>query len=927
MRGIRQLAKRLLSLLPRLAGRQPSEVPGEPKYRVFVSSVMRTQYQSFRDEVVRALDGMDGVDRWAFEYTPAASEPADASYLRHVREADAVIWLVTAETTPAVCDEVHEALAKRRRLLVFVTTETSTLDAPTATLLERVGQSVKWTTVTEHGDLGPALQRAWRDEVARAMREPPGIGRKAILTGMLSESRGRAFARWRAVGVSSALATQLAEDASVGAGPAYAAPSKARPLVLLLGEYGSGKSLFAERVFQAEVAQALIRYGPVPVFLRAQAVQGGLRESVLSASTDLGDPRTCGTYLIVDGLDEAGVAQADSILKQARTLVHAWPETRVLITSRALPNSIPSDDSTTMPLLGPTQSLELVSRVMGREVTLSEQHSLPTSIAEAIRRPLYAVLLGGFLAEGSNHFPRSPAELMSTLVERALSPIDLDSKLATGILERLAVETVRCGGGALPASTVGNAQSIQALAGTGLLAVNATGTVSFPLPLLAQWFAAQSLASGRVDEVCGRAPDLDLWRYPFVIAVGRFDQVTVHRILSWIVQVDPGLAAQVIAEGVAPCGMDETVDAPPSLDAATQLRDSMQAWIDSIGPLAQLVAPMRPDGTQLPTGARRDGAMLLAGWYDGQDATSTVFAMPPHEGIFSARAGWVSLSSARPGRQAGWAWQWTLDAMQSRMRDWLEDRPVPSRQAGMHSEDIWAKSLLLLGSGPLRDDPIPLNLLQEKIDFLGSAGRLQTRGGPVDLELLSSAMQRVRDAGGSAIECPHPGQDQTCPTPRWIWDGYSEAQLMRRIESVLTMALELYCAYVDDVFVSLKPRLRTAVLLPAVLECALHPPRSDSAMAGPSWSWRFRALPRGSHSQVSVTSSPVPRPREETDWVSEMAELRRLRPHAAAWISYTRVRGELGVFGATPAKDLALRWLSDDLLEISWLDRHVILPS
>ena len=105
--------------LPRRTGGPPTEVditvqPGERPLKAFVSSVMRPAFDEVRTETVRALDAIPLIARWAFEFTPGGSEPVNKAYLRHVRDADFVVWLVTAPTTQAVSDEVKEAIAADR---------------------------------------------------------------------------------------------------------------------------------------------------------------------------------------------------------------------------------------------------------------------------------------------------------------------------------------------------------------------------------------------------------------------------------------------------------------------------------------------------------------------------------------------------------------------------------------------------------------------------------------------------------------------------------------------------------------------------------------------------------------------------------------------------------------------------------------------
>lgn len=112
-------------------------IAGERPLLAFVSSVMQPEIQWARDAAVEALTKNPTLIAWAFEYTPASSEAADASYLSKVREADVVVWLVGAITTPPVRDEIAEALAADKRISA-ITLPADERDELTTQLLQDV---------------------------------------------------------------------------------------------------------------------------------------------------------------------------------------------------------------------------------------------------------------------------------------------------------------------------------------------------------------------------------------------------------------------------------------------------------------------------------------------------------------------------------------------------------------------------------------------------------------------------------------------------------------------------------------------------------------------------------------------------------------------------------------------------------------------
>ena len=144
--------------MPRRLGGPPAGVgiavqPGERPIKAFVSSVMRPEFQKVRNETVRALDEISLIARWAFEYTPGSSEPVDKGYLRHVRDADFVVWLVTAPTTQPVSDEVKEAIAAGRRLWIVIVEPRDRWSGATKSLVDHARDHAKWIEPSRCGGL------------------------------------------------------------------------------------------------------------------------------------------------------------------------------------------------------------------------------------------------------------------------------------------------------------------------------------------------------------------------------------------------------------------------------------------------------------------------------------------------------------------------------------------------------------------------------------------------------------------------------------------------------------------------------------------------------------------------------------------------------------------------------------------------------
>ncbi|MCY3705759.1 MAG: hypothetical protein OXH08_09690 [Gammaproteobacteria bacterium] len=917
--------------LPRRSGGPPTGVgitvqPGERPIKVFVSSVMRPEFEEVRNETVGTLDAIPEIVPWAFEYTPGSSEPVDQAYLRHVREADFVVWLVTATTTEPVSDEVKEAIAASRKLWIVIIDPQSEWSDATTSLVDHARRHAKWIEPTRCGGLRTALQMTWEDEVIRSVRGIPSKGRVAKLESMASASRARCIARWQAAGVPREIALRMLEQTDVGSAPPALLPTRSHPVSLLTGDFGIGKSLAAERALQAAIAASQERQATaIPVFVPADELVGPLEAAVRQRATELGDPRTEGVFLVVDGLEQAGVGDALRILNQTRALVETWPSTLALVTSRTLPIATPIEEARPLPPLSDQAVQDLIARVSGRPVTPALAHGWPKPVQEAIDRPLFAILLGGYLREQTPVLPRSQADLISQLVDRSLQAAGLLDREARPVLGQLAVAITRRGGGSIQANEVGDPDALQDLASAGLVVMH-DSLVRFPLPILLQWFSAHALGEGLVSlsEIARSGPMLDRWRYALVIAAGLFDHKRATNVLAPLARTHPGFVSQIVNEGLAEWGLDDTVPAPTGTEAADRIRQAMDAYVTGLGPLAKLIAPLQPSGDLLPVAARSSGPHLTVGWYRGRDVRPTVSELPRGFSILSASPEWTMCRQARPGRHSAWAWRWALEILTDGMLELLNSRRLRSTAVASRREEAWYGALALLDRGHHYAGPIALQDLKRLLSLLGRSGDLLIDRNWYDRALIWSAVDEATAAGSSELPIPHPGPDR--PQGQSVWSPYSDAQLLQRTRSVFRSALEIYESIVAEWFPSFRDRLSTSVLLPAVLEGYLSPPESSKeGLAGaPGMTWRFRALPVGQASRVDIRLVAESEP-WRFDWSeseADLARLRRLRPDAAEWVYYTEVDEMLHhLFQETPARKLAYRWLSHDLARIGWLER------
>jgi hypothetical protein len=208
-----------------------------------------------RNDAQLALDAPQFLLPWAFESTPASPDPASWTYLSKAASADALIWLVGSRTTEPVRREVQAARENNVPLFV-IRLEGADHDADTMALIDQLGTSVKWLIVPANM-VREAVALSIGDEIVRTWRGKPGRARAAILEERGRWSRGYCLARWMATGITRQEALAFADDLEIGRPSEQIRPTADRPLRIVQGDVGSGKTLTGHRLFQEAIGAAI----------------------------------------------------------------------------------------------------------------------------------------------------------------------------------------------------------------------------------------------------------------------------------------------------------------------------------------------------------------------------------------------------------------------------------------------------------------------------------------------------------------------------------------------------------------------------------------------------------------------------------------------------------------------------------------------
>jgi hypothetical protein len=825
-----------------------------------------------------------------------------------------------------------------------------------------------WAGAHVAGDVHAGGDFIGRDkyEIHQHFASPGGRGRdrEDLLDELWRASIGRCTESWKALRVPEDQATRWASDASVGQPAIELHPSHTRPVVLLLGDVGGGKSLTAERLLQATITRAREDHGsPVPLYLNARqaktATEEGLQEAVLRASAGLGDPRTLGAAVVIDCGENLGLGAVRQLLANAGVLVRQWPGTAVVLTARPMGDLVQRDEASRVPELPPKAAHQLVSQVAGWELSPMVTYKWPIPLQDAIRRPLFAILLGTFYRDHGDRLPQSTGELFCSLVERAL-PVDASDEFHK-LLQRLAELSLKRDGGPVAAAEIGNLQQVNRLLDSGLL-VQDPGGLIFPLPVLLHWFGGERLRSepGIIKGLLTDQEQLEIWRFAFIVATGTFSYEDASAVLEPLAQTCPAFAAGIIQQGLGNRQLHNQMMPPPAVECGNQLVRAVSAWVEGVGDsLARLIAPLRPDGILRPLGISRHGAWISTSWYQGDEEQSTVVQLSPNRNVKDWPGHCVGLVHPQPA----WPWEWALEDLRSRLSAILRRRALPTEGGIIWHEATWLGACRLLGRSHQRPQPILLDELEALFDLLppwvadlgygmgpmggrtaiiGSAlgastspkelgtlvGSLPSGGAiPIgdgraqQVAPIREAVQKIRAAGESQLEPPWPSSDVPYDGTR-TWESYSPEQVLARARVIYSGAAQAYETIVQRWFHTFRNRLELAVILPARLDGVLYRLEFEGSH---EWHLYWHWEPRAEGETTTVNIRLGDEPREPPDfWAVEAlyARLVTRRPQAAAWIAARTHSDRIDLYEATPGTELAYKWLWHDLAQIGWVTGH-----
>jgi hypothetical protein len=717
-------------------------------------------------------------------------------------------------------------------------------------------------------------------------------------------SRERCLTSWERLGVSADVAEALLDDPPISPQEL----SLDDRLVLVVGEFGSGKSLIVERRVQHMAAEAAGDFAlALPIILQAAQSVGRLDELVGAALESIGVPEAAPIVVFVDGLDEIEMRQAIELVSDGRQLIARRSASQVVMTSRLLPIDIPRLDVRPVAALQPDEARALISVVAGRELNAWTIDSWQVDLREAVTLPLFAVLAGVYFRANPGLSPSS-SDLISFLVARSTETFALTGQT---LLLRLAMQSLDAAG-PVPRSEAGTQSEIQALFASRLVIDRGSGLELSPA-ILKPWLGAQALGDALVDAVTLFADDARTtrWRSALEVATGALTYARLAPVLDALIEAHPTLASSLLAERVF--RIDRTEALPPAAESGIRIRDAMAVWLRGLAEFQRL-GPVTPAGELGQLGISVTGPDLITAWRTDIHSPEIVPFTPTRD--------WNRVTSGRPDPRPAWPWMWTLSDLQRTLEVIVDPRRMRVETAHLTNEALWRAALEISGKGAHgRASRLPIAPILAGLNGYPANEVLTLRNWNYQVGWLIERFTEMQ-ARQEFVENPVPGRDLPPVRGRqsaWVWEGFSTPSLTRRTQVVYAEALKGFKEF-TSAFPNVSRDLPLADALPVRVVGHLREGHGTGIESQPTLVWTLMPLPANASSEAVIDAAPSPSSESMLD--EQFEAFRRLRPEGPAWrLSGVHYEG-LDIFGPAPATDVMFRWIVDALADTHLIARR-----
>lgn len=557
-------------------------------------------------------------------------------------------------------------------------------------------------------------------------------------------------------------------------------------LVVLLGDFGSGKSEVAETWHRAAIRELETREGaPFPLWLSAREIGSQSIEQTIEGKVGPGWRQGRGASIAVDGLDEIDPAMAQVLLESSRVLVKTYPLIRVMLTSRSgilMPTEAERID---VPLLEEDNAMELVQLAAARSINAWQWTA---DMRSTIRRPFFALAAGVMLATDGT--PTGEADLIRGLVEGALHKGTERSVVTSAVtfsaLEKLAVSLTRDEGDGL---TFAERQIVRS---SRLTSDSSNRSVTFSLPILQQWFAAQAVLSGVVpaDEVTQSAKGFSNWRWASAVAAlsAPTDTALDDLIDTWL-RGNPGVGAWILTQafhGHRQWRSEQEGDLDAGSSGLRLLR-AFRIWSDALGPMSVGTLPAAFHEGPVKLGVSVSGQRVNVAIGRVKPESDIVTEVPPgvHPFIQDPSSSWQPWFNGTV--PAGRAWPWLMAKKKvagATLSKLSEDPNFGSADGVWAQERRYDLARRLLGKGTLFHEPLSAASVRAEADRVfqlvnhDTSTHIAFNGTTFSGDELKALLDTVAEEDATFVESYLPTRDESNPVGSWVWNLFTPRRLI-----------------------------------------------------------------------------------------------------------------------------------------------------
>lgn len=725
---------------------------------------------------------------------------------------------------------------------------------------------------------------------------------------MLQEWYDLCKAKLLSIGIGERLADEVIESDVCSAKYQYILDAVKQGKRYLTGEFGSGKSHALLILSQRLMREYLSGHAGIFPFY-AQGTEIARAGSVRQWLDGRAEKETA-CFLMIDGLDEMGRSATRQMMEELRLLSVQRPQMMILAAGR--PQAILTAYGEGLFSIRPFTDEECVRLYNlvcegggGEQIFRFARETL----RETLRKPFFCIAFA-LLKSESEGWIRRDIDLIAALVRKAMYRAGEHSREAYADLARIAAKAVDRNYGAVHMTELRLSGSIEYVLATGFVLLS-DDYLTFPLPVIVQWMAAEAIRLGfvNVDEILSDHPRMDQWLYSLSILFCQITYEESHDFFAKIVRSSPGTAARIIRDGVR---FDAMTDFPDALTCGKQLQETMQVWVDALGPLSRRIAPVDENGL-LPLGIAVDENQITYSWMRREGSIRPVQVLSFAE--MRQRGGTIYFR--RVPAQATWPWSFTFERLSDRLKKAVKDRTLIPCEGQLQEEYLWDLLLHLSGKGELYEGELDAAAFEPYRQYVPCT--LQVNGRRIDTGVLFTLLDRRMETGGSTFAAPYPVSDRPNEAG-WVWSGYSAERFLEKTRYVYTAAVCEYMRLVDAVFDRLRDSLPTAMLFPFRLAGRLCFSEDDRSFSDSPWmTWYVEALPEGEAASVEIEPGELQADRMEL-LDSLIRNNRRLRPDMEQREIAGVTSQYVDICNAAPVTNVVFSWLERELKGIGWID-------